>query len=104
MAGEFLVNPDSLEKDAKTWTEWSGDLAAITESVPTIDVLAFSILPNAAQVAAAYGRVASALRDSIDSGVLVFDGIALTLTTSSKAYAEAEDLNIQDIAKALESL
>jgi len=104
MAGEFLVNPDSLDKDAKVWTEWSGDLAAIAESIPTIDVLAFSILPNAAQVAAAYGKVGTALKNSIDSGVLQFDGIALTLTTSAKAYSEAEALNLEDIAKAVESL
>ena len=108
MTGEFLVDPDALDTDAAKWTTWSADLATISASIPQVgaqlDPLAFSILPNAQQVAQAYGRAATLLRQSADTGVEQLTGFATTLTFAATTYREAEVANLDAIAKSVSSL
>jgi hypothetical protein len=108
MSDDFLVNPDSLDTDSTTWTGWANDLTEISGGIPQLvtglDPLAFSILPNAQQVASAYGHAARALKVSADEGVAQFEGFATKLTDSAAAYREAEQLNVDDIAATNKSL
>src|SRR5690606_23858412 len=89
MSDDFRVNPDSLDRDATTWGAWSSDLEGLRDSIPGLgtglDRLAFSILPNAQQVAAAYNSATRALVDSLDDGIGQFDGIATKLGDSATA-------------------
>jgi hypothetical protein len=69
-----------------------------------LDPLAFSILPNAQQVAAAYGRATRALKASIDTGIAQFTGFAATLTFAATSYREAEEQNVAAIARSMSNL
>lgn len=108
MSDEFLVNPESLDTDATTWNGWRDDLTAISDGIPQLgtdlDPLAFSILPNAQQVADAYGYAARVLKEAADAGVVQFAGFGTKLTDSASAYREAERLNEEDIATTTKSL
>lgn len=108
MTGEFHVDTDALDKDAKTWTTWSSDLSKVAEQIPLIgenfDGLAFSILPNAQQVAGAYASVTRALTDSMKIGTDQYTGFATTLTFAATSYREAEDTNVDEIAKSVAKL
>jgi ABC-type transporter Mla subunit MlaD len=104
MSGEFLVNLDSLEVDSTKWNDWAGDLAAVSGAIPALDPMAFSILPNAQQVANAYSQAARALKDAADDGVAQFREFATKLTDSAAAYRQAEQLNVDDIATTRENL
>ena len=108
MTDEFRVSPDALTKDAEKWTTWGSDLTKIGDSIPLLgqglDPLAFSILPNAQQVAAAYGRAARALSDSVETGAEQFTGFATTLTFAATSYREAEEQNVSAIAQSMSNL
>jgi hypothetical protein len=108
MSDDFRVDPDSLDTDSAKWNHWAGDLTKISDGIPQLttdlDPLAFSILPNAQQVAAAYGSAARALKEAADAGVEQFVGIATTLTESASTYREAEQLNLDDIATTNQNL
>jgi hypothetical protein len=108
MAGDFLVDPDALDKDAQKWTQWSSELAAIAATIPLLgeglDPLAFSDLPNAYQVAAAYGTATRAIQTAMNTGVEQFTGFATTLTFAATTYRNAEDENLAEIAKSVASL
>ena len=108
MTDEFRVSPDALAEDAEKWTAWSADLSKAGESIPLLvadlDPLAFSILPNAPQVAAAYGRAAHLLKTAMDTGVEQFAGFATTLTFAVSSYREAERDNLADIARSTANL
>lgn len=108
MTGEFLVSPSALAEDATTWTGWSSELAKIADNIPLVgsdlDPLAFSILPNAPQVALAYGRAAHLLKVALDAGVQQFSGFATTLTFAADSYREAESDNVADISRSTSNL
>ena len=104
MSEDFLVQPDSLRKDAATWDEWSGDLTHISDSIPVVDAFAFSLLPGAMDVAMAYTQVTGALMASLADGVAQFTGFSEKLTTVADRYDSAEQLNLDDIAKAAAEL
>jgi hypothetical protein len=98
MSDDFLVQPDSLRKDAAVWDGWKGELTALSDNMPTIDALAFSLLPGAQDVASAYGTVSQTLIASLADGAAQFTGFSEKLTTVAEHYDSAEQLNLDDIA------
>ena len=102
MVDAFTVDPDALDKDAKTWLDWKGDLKKIADGIPMsgsdFDSMAFSILPGASDVKNAYESVTKALKDSVDDGVEQFDGFSQKLTKVATLYREAEQANVDAIA------
>lgn len=102
MVDAFTVDPDALDKDAQTWRDWNGDLQKISDGIPMagsdFDSLAFSILPGAQDVLAAYKTVTAALEESISTGLEQFEGFDQKLTKVASMYREAEETNVEEIA------
>ncbi|GEL94084.1 type VII secretion target [Cellulomonas composti] len=103
MADEFAVDTADLRTDAETWRGWQERLAAVGTAVPLVgthlDQLAFSTLPGAQDVAAAYARYSSSLAGQIEDGSTAMGDIAQKLTTVAGIYEDAEQ-SIVDSMKA----
>ncbi|BFM23331.1 hypothetical protein [Microbacterium sp. che218] len=102
MVDEFTVSPSALRDDAATWTQWQSSLDSIRGGVPSVDILAFSILPGAVTVAGAYLGASQTFVEQLGVGVKQLTGVADTLRWSADRYAEMESTNQQTIATAAE--
>lgn len=95
MADEFTVETGALRTDASTWLGWHDTLTDISKAVPTVgsdlDPLAFSVLPGADRVLAAYMTTSMALAAEVATGAEQFESIATTLTAVADLYDEVED-------------
>lgn len=92
--GEFSVEPDKLTDDSETWGAWREQLMGIGSSVPTLgqdlNLLDFSFLPNAPQVAHAYAAVSELLASEIGKGAEQFKGVADKLIKVANVYSQTE--------------
>ena len=104
MADEFTVNTADLCADAAVWRDWQVRLNALGTGVPIvgrdIEPLAFSLMPGAQAVQAAYASLAGRLADEIATGSTTFTGVADKLAAVASLYEDAEN----DILKALATL
>lgn len=102
MADEFAVDTADLCADAAVWNGWQARLKAVGTGVPTVgrdlDPLAFSILPGAQEVQAAYASLAGRLADEIATGSTTFSGVADKLAAVASLYEDAENEILTSLA------
>ncbi|MGV8885361.1 MAG: hypothetical protein ACOH1T_07205 [Microbacteriaceae bacterium] len=100
MDNSLRMDAPSLERDARVFASWSGELDAIRAALPAeLTVSDFSDLPGARAVRSSFSDLLSTLESYITQGSREFASVARSLSETARDYASTEESAEQEIRR-----